>query len=60
MEKPNAAFPGGTGKWIRRMKRILPGWSFVSAEDDSIGGYNALESTNTAENLIRFERDLCK
>ena len=34
---------GGTEKWIKRMKRLLPSWSYVSVDDTSIGGFNALE-----------------
>ena len=34
---------GGTERWIKRMKRLLPNWSFVGVEDDSLGGFNALE-----------------
>ncbi len=34
---------GGTERWVRRMRRILPSWSFVSVEDVGIGDYNALE-----------------
>ena len=34
---------GGTERWTRRMKRLLPSWSFVSVEDNSIGGFHALE-----------------
>ena len=25
------------------MRRFLPSWSFIAVDDDSIGGYNALE-----------------
>ena len=38
-----AAVLGGNEKWTRRMKRILPAWSFIGADDVSIGGFNALE-----------------
>lgn len=34
---------GGTERWIKRMRRLLPAWSFISVEDDNIGSYNALE-----------------
>ena len=34
---------GGTERWVKRMRRLLPAWSFISVEDDSIGSYNALE-----------------
>ena len=34
---------GGTEKWIKRMKRMLPGWSFIGADDNSIGAVGALE-----------------
>lgn len=34
---------GGTERWVRRMRRILPSWSFVSVEDVGIGDYKALE-----------------
>ena len=34
---------GGTEKWIKRMKRILPGWNFIGVDDNSIGAVGALE-----------------
>ena len=34
---------GGTEKWIKRMKRLLPSWSFISVDDNSIGAVGALE-----------------
>ena len=34
---------GGTEKWIKRMKRILPGWNYIGADDNSIGALGALE-----------------
>ena len=34
---------GGTEKWIKRMKRMLPGWSFIGVDDNSIGAVGALE-----------------
>ena len=36
---------GGTEKWCKRMKRILPSWSFISVED-SMGSLLALESAD--------------
>ena len=95
VQDKNVAILGGTERWIKRMKRLYPNWKFISVEDDSLGGYNMLESadyiyiytsalkhkqyyramnlirskgkqlfylgsTNTAENVMRFYRDLCK
>ena len=35
---------GGSDKWFKKLKRLLPGWSFIPVGDDnSIGGFNALE-----------------
>lgn len=34
---------GGTEKWIKRMKRMLPEWNFIGADDNSIGSLGALE-----------------
>lgn len=34
---------GGTEKWIKRMKRILPSWNYIGADDNSLGAVGALE-----------------
>ena len=34
---------GGTEKWIKRMKRMLPGWNYIGVDDNSIGAVGALE-----------------
>ena len=34
---------GGTEKWIKRMKRMLPSWSFISVDDNRIGAAGAME-----------------
>ena len=95
LQDKNVAVLGGTERWARRMKRLFPKWKFISVDDDSTGGFNALESasyiymytsamkhkqyyramnmirkenkmlfylsgTNTAENVMRFHRDLCR
>lgn len=37
---------GGTERWIKRMRRLLPSWSFIGVEDDNIGSITALEKAN--------------
>lgn len=34
---------GGTERWIKRMKRILPEWSYIAVDDMGIGSFHALE-----------------
>ena len=40
------AILGGHERWQKKMKRLFPGWTFISVDDDSIGGYNALEGAD--------------
>ena len=42
----NAAVLGGTERWIKKMRRILPEWSFIGVEDDNIGSITALEKAD--------------
>ena len=37
------AILGGTERWIKRMKKLLPAWSFIGVDDNSIGAYHAME-----------------
>ena len=37
---------GGTERWIKRMRRLLPSWSFIGVEDDNIGSITALEKAD--------------
>ena len=46
LQDKNVAILGGTERWVKRMKRLFPRWKFVSVDDDSIGGFNALESAS--------------
>ena len=41
-----AAVLGGTERWIKKMRRILPEWSFIGVEDDNIGSITALEKAD--------------
>ena len=34
---------GGTERWIKRMKRLLPSWNYISVDDNSLGAVGALE-----------------
>ena len=46
LQDKNVAVLGGTERWTKRMRRLFPKWKFISVEDDSIGGYNALEGAS--------------
>ena len=37
---------GGQEKWVKRMKRFLPSWSFVSIDDGNRGSLTAIERAN--------------
>ncbi len=46
LQNKNVAILGGTERWIKRMKKLFPNWKYVGVEDDTIGGFNALESAD--------------
>ena len=43
IQEKRVAVLGGTERWIKRMKRLLPAWSFVSVDDGNRGSLLALE-----------------
>ena len=43
IQEKRVAVLGGTERWIKRMKRLLPAWSFVSVHDGNRGSLLALE-----------------
>ena len=42
----NVAVLGGTERWSKRMKALIPTWSFIPVGDDSIGSYKAIEQAD--------------
>ena len=46
LQGKKVAILGGHERWQKKMKRLFPGWTFISVDDDSIGGFNALEGAD--------------
>ena len=46
LQGKKVAILGGHERWQKKMKRVFPGWTFISVDDDSIGGFNALEGAD--------------
>ena len=46
IKEKKVAVLGGRERWIKRMKRFLPSWSFVSIDDGNRGGLTAIERAN--------------
>ena len=42
LQGKKVAILGGHERWQKKMKRLFPGWTFISVDDDSIGSFNAL------------------
>ena len=46
LQDKRVAVLGGIERWSKKMHRLLPGWSFIAVDDNSIGAVNALESAD--------------
>ena len=43
IKEKKVAVLGGTERWSKRMKKLLPTWLFISVDDAGTGGFLALE-----------------